>query len=393
MPSPWITRSEAPSLPGPEHLPERAEVVVIGGGIAGLACAYLLARASVDVLLIESRARISAAWSGRNLGILSLGLLEHPGRLASALGMEQLAKLYRFSQESLSLAQEWLEVERSGGLWVSIMPGEEQDVVDGVAVLENLGIPVELWPAKEVNARLGSRNLGVGRFLPEELCLDPAWAAHKLCQAALEAGARIHTLSPLESASEEGALTLKVAGREVRAEAMIYATNAHLQTLDPAFEDKIYPVRFQALATAPAPPSNGIGCRGQHGYLAWRQAPDGSLLAGGCRWAVPHMEVGETDDTVVVDLVERRIRDFIERHLPVFAYEPVVQRWSGIMGFTCDGLPLIGPVPGQSRKLVCAGFNGLGASLAFRAAQAVTNGLLRGDDPGLPSLLRPGRFL
>jgi glycine/D-amino acid oxidase-like deaminating enzyme len=307
--------------------------------------------------------------------------------------MERTGELYRFSRESLALASKWLDVKPSGGLWVSVMPGEEKDVSDGVAVLENLGIPVEIWPATKVNATLGSRGLGTGRFLPEEMSIDPVAAAQQLCRRAIAAGARVHTLSPFESVEEGSDLRLKIAGRKVRAEAMIFAANAHLQTLDPAFEDTLHPVRFQGLATEPVPPAGGLACRGQHGYLAWRQAPDGALLAGGCRWAVPHMEIGETDDRVVVDLIERKIRDFIERHLPTFAYEAVVQRWSGIMGFSCDGLPLIGPLPGQSRKLVCAGFNGLEPSLAFGAAQAVTRGLLEGGDPGLPDFLRPGRFL
>jgi glycine/D-amino acid oxidase-like deaminating enzyme len=63
--------------------------------------------------------------------------------------------------------------------------------------------------------------------------------------------------------------------------------------------------------------------------------------------------------------------------------------WSGTMGFSSDGLPLIGPIPGASgggdpRLWFCGGFTGHGLSMAYRAAHAVVASMLDGADNLLP---------
>jgi glycine/D-amino acid oxidase-like deaminating enzyme len=70
----------------------------------------------------------------------------------------------------------------------------------------------------------------------------------------------------------------------------------------------------------------------------------------------------------------------------------VVRAWSGIMGFTADGLPLIGryePAPGLT---VAAGFNGGGFSWGAILGQVVAR-LVRGEEPGFDlQPFRPARF-
>jgi glycine/D-amino acid oxidase-like deaminating enzyme len=69
-----------------------------------------------------------------------------------------------------------------------------------------------------------------------------------------------------------------------------------------------------------------------------------------------------------------------------------VRAWSGIMGFTADGLPLIGryaPAPGLT---VAAGFNGGGFSWGAIVGQVIAR-LLTDQAPGFDlSPFRPDRF-
>ena len=50
---------------------------------------------------------------------------------------------------------------------------------------------------------------------------------------------------------------------------------------------------------------------------------------------------------------------------------PVLQEWTGIMGVTADGLPLVGEVPDMKDVFISAGFNGHGMVLCLRAAKAL----------------------
>jgi sarcosine oxidase subunit beta len=75
---------------------------------------------------------------------------------------------------------------------------------------------------------------------------------------------------------------------------------------------------------------------------------------------------------------------------PVLRGVKVVRAWAGIMGFTADGLPLIGPyAPGLT---LAAGFNGGGFSWAAIVGQVVAD-VMNGRDPGFDlSPFRPARF-
>lgn len=50
---------------------------------------------------------------------------------------------------------------------------------------------------------------------------------------------------------------------------------------------------------------------------------------------------------------------------------PITHRWSGTMGFSRDGLPIVGTLPGKPGALVAAGFTGHGFGFAFEAGHAL----------------------
>ena len=179
----------------------------------------------------------------------------------------------------------------------------------------------------------------------------------------------------------------------LRAELVVLACGHTLATLDPFFSDQLYPVRTQLLSLpAPAGRFTHAGSA-LFGYHFWRQTDDDTVLVGGCRWATPHMEVGETDDAVAVPVIDARIRGFIDQTFPDLAGQPTAARWSAIMTFSCDGLPILGPVPGRPRFVACAGFNGRQYGLGLRAAQAVAEGILTGTARGVPDCFKTGRFI
>jgi sarcosine oxidase subunit beta len=124
-----------------------------------------------------------------------------------------------------------------------------------------------------------------------------------------------------------------------------------------------------------------------------RQTPAGQILCGGFRRWDEGEGLGTTEERVT-PAVLAGIAGCLADLFPVLRGEGVrvVRSWAGIMGFTADGLPLIGrygPAPGLT---LAAGFNGGGFSWAAATGRAVAD-LLAGRDPGLDlGPFRPDRF-
>ena len=61
------------------------------------------------------------------------------------------------------------------------------------------------------------------------------------------------------------------------------------------------------------------------------------------------------------------------------------------MGYTHDGFPFVGDIPGRQGQFICAGFNGHGMPQAYLAAQALTWMITNGiplNKSGVPKLYR-----
>jgi glycine/D-amino acid oxidase-like deaminating enzyme len=184
--------------------------------------------------------------------------------------------------------------------------------------------------------------------------------------------------------ASDGDLRVHTAGGELSAGAVVLAVNAWTARLLPALP--VRAVRAQMLATEPDPAAGRARPAYARGGLDyWRRGPGGRLLVGGRRDAGADTEVGEEDR--VTDAVQGALDDLL-RDLGAGATR-VTHRWSGPMGFTPDGLPLVGPVPGMPGVAVCAGFNGHGMGMAVECARIAAASVAEGARP--PAWLDPGR--
>jgi glycine/D-amino acid oxidase-like deaminating enzyme len=378
-------------LPGPQRLPDRAEVVVIGGGLTGVLVTAMLVKAGVDVRLIEGRDAPGMAASGRHLGHVTTGLIEHPYRLLHAMGAESAGDLIRFSRENHDILSAWTSFESTGDLWCALDEREQPQIAMSVEALEEMGVAVQPLDAAEVNERSGGTGLGPGMWVPGGGVVHPAEVVDELVA---KAPGRVYVRSVVTGITDEPRGTVvHVGDRSIAAELVVVAANAWCPTIDAVFADKIHPVREQGLRFAPTGARLGAAGRAGYGYSTWRQAPDGGLMVAGCRWATPHMEVGETDDHRVVDAIQRKLEGFARVHFPEATESPITHRWSWITATTCDGLPIIGPLPGRATLIACAGFCGNELGLGARAAKAVVDGILHGDPSGVPAFLAASRFV
>jgi glycine/D-amino acid oxidase-like deaminating enzyme len=163
----------------------------------------------------------------------------------------------------------------------------------------------------------------------------------------------------------------------VRAAAAIVATNAWLGDLLPRLRDLVRPVQGQLVATAPMPPSFPFGMAAQitEGGEYWQQAPDGTIVLGGCRTVVaappepgrqrPQPEVHEALVGVLPQL------------FPAIGPINAVRGWAGAMAFTPDHLPIVDQLDDSIWAI--GGFCGhgmpFGASIASLVADSIVAGV------------------
>jgi glycine/D-amino acid oxidase-like deaminating enzyme len=373
------------------------DVIVVGGGVTGTSIAWRLAESGKRVLLLERRGICSGA-SGRNGGMTGAGSSLHAssraGRAVYALTTANLKLIKTLSDE---LDRDF-ELRLSGTMDVITTSEQMTHLQHAVAAEREAGIDVELLDAEAARAIMPALSpdiLGIA-YTRDRGHLWPFALVTAMADAAASEGAEIRTGTTVERLAWLGDRVTGVVadGETILAEDVVLATNAWTPQLLPGMpEGAIVPARGQILVTQPLPPILACPFGTNFDKEYGRQTPGGQILCGGFR----RLDVNEGLGTYreeVTPAVLAGIAGCLTTLFPALREKArVVRAWAGIMGFTADGLPLIGhydPAPGLT---VAAGFNGGGFSWGAIVGQVIAR-LLSGLESGFDlEPFRPSRFL
>ncbi len=381
--------------PTAETLPGTCDVLVVGAGLLGVATAYFLARSGVDVVVIE-RETIGAGATARNAGFVVSGTADAYPLAVARHGRTTAREVWAFTLDNRTLLRDVLQEEdiscdyrEPGHLSLATSPAEWEIHEQTSAMLKEDGIDSELLDRAQLQSwlqlELAPSMIGA-RFAPEEGQLHSAKFVYGLARAAKARGARfVLGREALRLTRLRNGWNVAVGGGgegdTVSAERVICAVNAWLPRLVPAIKLHILPVRGQVLATAPLPRYFPCALSADGGYQYWQQLPDGRIVLGGCRPTVSDREVGY-DVPEIRDEVQHALGNYLRRLFPSLPELPVEHRWAGIMAFSPDALPLIGPVPGEEGLYVAGGFTGHGMPFGLRAGQQLALSCMQGITAG-----------
>jgi glycine/D-amino acid oxidase-like deaminating enzyme len=340
---------------------ERAEVVVIGGGVTGCSCALTLAERGVRVRLYEAR-EIAGGASGRNGGFALRGATAPYDEARRDLGDERARLVMELTERALDRMEELAgdAFRRVGSLRLAFDENERDALRREHDALRDHGFAVE-W-VDVLDAPLDELYLGA-ILHPRDGALQPARWVRRLAAHAARAGAEIR----------EGE---RVTVDELDADAIVVAGDGFIPQLLP--ELPVRSTRGQVLATEPLREQlydRPHYARG--GYDYWQQLPDGRLVIGGNRDI--SLATEDTDVEETTGLVQDRLEALVER---LVGYRPTVtDRWAGIWGSTPDLMPLVGEV--RDGVWVAGGYSGHGNALGLACGDLVARAILGERPPEL----------
>jgi glycine/D-amino acid oxidase-like deaminating enzyme len=339
-----------------------ADVAIVGGGIAGIATAYFLARGGARPIVLEARGVAEAA-SGRNAGFLLAGVAENFAAASRRYGSGNALRIWKLTERTQALVRSLVaehridcELRWNGSDQIAGDDSEWTEVRTSAGLLAAQGVKVTLdEPARSARYH-------------DDGEIHPVRWVRGLADAAVRAGARIHEDTRVTGV-EDG--VVRTTGGTVTAGAVVLCTNAYTARLT---SSRVRPIRGQMLATAPAPSVFERPAYAKRGYQYWRQRADGRVLVGGWRDMAVEEEVGE--DELPTRSVQRHLDAFLAAH---GIDAPVTHRWAGTMGFSHDALPYVGHT--GPRLFVCGGFTGHGMAFGPISAQMIATLVSGGTHP------------
>jgi gamma-glutamylputrescine oxidase len=377
---------------------KEVDVLIIGAGIAGLSAAYWLEKMEPDLkIAIVEKGEMGSGATGRNAGFITCGSVEHYNRLTEKHGTQEAADIWRFSEENLLFLKEEiiqgheseLLFEHNGSFSLASKDTEFKELQESAKLMASQGIKVEVLEQKAIEERLKASGFVGGIKYMEDASVHPIKLLQKI-RSKLKTTQiyENHEVFAIEPASE--GKYVKTSKSYFKTSMVVMATNGYSALLHSYFEDKIYPTRGQILATEPVARFMEGPCYANFVLDYFRQLPTGQLVIGGFRQLQKDAEVGYSDQTS--QIIQRALEDFIQEHLPLLKGKKITHRWSGIMGFSADGQPLVGSLSSDPSLYFVGGFTAHGLGLAFHSAKVLAHMICGDEKFKVPGFLNARRF-
>jgi glycine/D-amino acid oxidase-like deaminating enzyme len=361
------------------------DVVIVGAGIVGAACADEFARRGMLVAVVD-RDVVGGGATAAGMGHIVV--------------MDDSAAQFALTRYSQRLWQELrpelppdVEYDQCGTIWVAADEEEMADVRRKHDYYARLGVPATVLDSQalrrlEPNLRDG---LAGGLLVAEDAVLYPPCAARFLMERAQKHGGLLRLGA---SVTQIGQGRVRMSdGLEIAGEIIVNAAGAWASELTGGIEIKKrkghlvitdrYPgfLRHQLVELGYLKSAHSVSSDS----VAFNVQPrrTGQILIGSSR------QYGAEQKEVDHDIL-RRMLQRSQEYMPGLGPMSAVRTWTGFRAATPDKLPLIGPWPGDKTLYLATGHEGLGITTSLATARILVDGITGSKaeipiEPYLPS--------
>jgi sarcosine oxidase, subunit beta len=349
-----VTESATTSGAG-RTLPERAEVVVVGGGVVGVSAAFHLAEAGVsDVVLLEADALGSGSTSKAAGGVRA----QFSDRVNIELGQRSLEAFQRFPERPGQV----IDLHQVGYLFLLDDPATVSAFEGNVEVQNGLGVSsrmISVEEAQRLSPLIDTDGLIAAAYCPTDGHCSPESVVLGYATGARRHGARLVTHCPVTAIETVGdRFAVHTAAGVITTETVICAAGAWSRTVGEwvGVDLPVTPLRRQVLITEPVadlPAQIPMTIDFSSSLYFHREGP--GLLMG---MSDPLEQPGFRLD---------RSEEWLERLTPAIARRAgrildygIQTGWAGLYEMTPDHNGLIGEASAGGRFLYATGFSGHG---------------------------------
>jgi gamma-glutamylputrescine oxidase len=412
-PAPSYYAASVASLPQPIRAPLKgsvtADVVVLGGGIAGCSTALHLAQRGYRVVVLEARF-IGYGASGRSGGQTIFGLAASQQSIAAQVGQDNARRLFDMSVEALDLTQSLIREYRidcdyhPNHIHAAIKPRHIDELEQWARELrDQYGYDSpRMLDRTALAEHLNSERYLAGLLDPRSGHLHPLKFTQGVARAAEAAGALIHENSEVLRYEDGPQVRVHTESGTVTASHLVLCGNAYIGRVAPRLARRILGVGTYIIATEPLGeerlrsllPSNAAVADINWILDYFRRSDDHRMLFGGrvSYSSVQPLHLAEA-------MRKRMIKVF-----PSLADAKVAYAWGGYLDITMSRAPDFGRL--APNVFYLQGFSGHGVTLTGLAGKLVAEAVAgtaerfdvftripHRDFPGGPVFRRPSLVL
>lgn len=376
----------------------QTEVVVIGGGIAGLSTAYCLVQAGKKVILIED-GYLGSGETGRTTAHISYVLDEGYAELTDIFGEDKTKRIF----QSHLAALEWIEqvivdekidcnFKRVDAYLFTHPSDKQESLYKEFAAAQKIGLEVKML---EQTPGLSADKKKKAVLFPQQGQFHSLKYLHGLAKAVLKKGGKIYTQTHADEILSSG---VKANGYFIKAKHIVVATNSPINTLV-AIHIKQFAYRTYAIASKVK--------KGALPYAIWWDTGDQNsqwlfqpyhyarleplnndfdlLIIGG-----EDHKTGQADKEQIPESKRyKKLLAWARQYFPDF--DQIDYEWSGQVMEPVDALAFIGKSPGSDSVYTITGDSGNGITHGTIGGLLITD-LINGKENPYVDLYNPARF-
>ena len=342
---------------------ERAEIVIIGGGIMGLAIAYNLAKLGVTDIVVVDRNYLCGGASGRNGG----GVRAQWSSEANVRLMQESIRMCREFAREMKI-NVWF---RQGGYLFLTRDEEKRRALEkSVKVQNECGLATRMLTpreAKEIVPELDISGLTAASFNADDGVVFPWPFVWGFARAAEKLGVKVMTFTDVVGFETKGK---KITGVTVRAnDSKLTIETSKVVNAAGAWSPEIArmlgvelpnkPHRHEICSTEPLKPWLGPLVADLTDGLYFSQSTRGEIVGGIGQERVPD-GIDQNSSFAFLGIYAKSLT----RACPVLGNVKVLRQWAGCYDITPDANPIIGPVDEVEHFYQASGFMGHGFMMA-----------------------------